>query len=120
MHAGRAHALLSHRATAAVAATALAVFGVGTTVVIRDELQMHHCSGRGEAAFGNGLHSSVKRPERFIGLPEKAARELAKANGYTSRIICRDGQDLLVTMDLRSNRIGFGVHHGRVVGYWLA
>jgi hypothetical protein len=102
-----------------VAVTAFAVLLAGTVVAANDARERHHCAGRGQTNAAD-FHSKVMNPARFIGLSESAARRDAERDGYLVRIACRDGKDLVGTLDLRTNRVNFGVHHGRVVGYWLA
>jgi hypothetical protein len=101
-----------------VAVAALVVLLTGTTVVADDVRAKSHCSDRGNGP-GISFRSTVDSPGRFVGLSEVAATQLARREGYVSRIACRDGRDMVGTLDVRRNRVNFGVHHGRVVGYWL-
>jgi hypothetical protein len=107
----------------ATIAVSLAAFALLTTAAKGPDLdkrERNHCSMRGEKAdLGPGFQSKVERPGRFIGLSESAAHDLARTNGYTGRVTCRDGSDLIGTADFRLDRINFGVEHGLVVGYWL-
>ena len=53
--------------------------------------------------------------ESYIGLSEEDATEKARAEGYDHRIVARDGEEFMVTMDYREDRINFSIENGRVV-----
>ena len=49
-----------------------------------------------------------------VGLTEDAATTAAEANGWTLRVIRRDGDDLPITMEYRTNRVNVDVTDGEV------
>jgi hypothetical protein len=50
----------------------------------------------------------------LVGLTEDEATEAAEALGWEVRVIRRDGEDLPMTMDLRTNRVNVEVTDGEV------
>jgi hypothetical protein len=59
-------------------------------------------------------HFGVINPNDWVGLTLEIAQEKAANLGYTTRITEMNGNPLIVTMDLRNNRINFRVN-GNVV-----
>jgi hypothetical protein len=51
----------------------------------------------------------------YVGLSQAAAEAQAAANGLTTRVVGLDGADLVVTMDLRTDRLNLMVFDGIVV-----
>lgn len=51
----------------------------------------------------------------LVGLDEAAAEPAAVENGWTIRVVVRDGEDLPATMDYRYNRVNVEVADGAVV-----
>jgi len=52
--------------------------------------------------------------ELLVGLTEDEATEAAEACGWILRVVRRDGEDLPMTMDLRTNRVNVEVTDGEV------
>lgn len=50
----------------------------------------------------------------LVGLAEDEATEAAEALGWEVRVIRREGEDLPMTMDLRTNRVNVEVTDGKV------
>jgi hypothetical protein len=50
----------------------------------------------------------------LVGLAEDEATEAAEALGWEVRVIRREGEDLPMTMDLRTNRVNVEVADGKV------
>lgn len=53
----------------------------------------------------------------YIGLTEQEAVELAKEKGEIFRVVIRDNEPLMATMDYRPGRINANVEDGIVVDY---
>jgi len=49
----------------------------------------------------------ILTPSHYIGLSLKDAQEKAKEQGFTTRVTEVDGSSLIITEDLKSNRINF-------------
>ena len=49
----------------------------------------------------------ILTPANYIGLSLKDAQEKAKEQGFTTRVTEVDGSSLIITEDLKSNRINF-------------
>jgi LmbE family N-acetylglucosaminyl deacetylase len=54
--------------------------------------------------------------ERLRGLPEDEAAAAVRAAGCEWRVVMLDGEDLVITQDLRADRVNAAVSGGRVVG----
>ena len=52
--------------------------------------------------------------EVLVGLSEDEAEEAAAEEGWTVRVVTRDGEDLAATMDFRPNRVNVEVTDGEV------
>jgi hypothetical protein len=52
--------------------------------------------------------------ERLVGKRVKRARELADGHGCRLRVVKRDGKDLIVTQDYRTDRVNIVVRDRRV------
>ncbi len=52
----------------------------------------------------------------LVGKTEQEAMEICKNNGYTLRVVVKDGQHLMVTADLRSDRIDVETLNGVIIG----
>lgn len=50
----------------------------------------------------------------YIGLAESEAVAKAEAEGLVSRVVERDGQAQVITLDLRSDRLNFTITNGSV------
>jgi hypothetical protein len=50
----------------------------------------------------------------LVGLSESEAVDTAKANGWESRVVSRDGEALAVTMDYRMDRVNLTIVDGVV------
>jgi len=53
----------------------------------------------------------------YIGLSEQVAMDKAKNNDVSFRVVERDGEKLIMTMDYRPGRINAVVENGKVVSY---
>ena len=51
----------------------------------------------------------------LVGLSESAANRLARQNGYSIRVVYRDGQTFMGTRDYRTDRINLSIVRGRVI-----
>lgn len=60
-----------------------------------------------------GDSSSGTDAPAFVGLKENAARSLAKQKGLEVRL-CQVGEDCILTMDLRRDRVNLFLEDGRV------
>ncbi len=49
--------------------------------------------------------------KKLIGKTEKEGIEIAKSHGYTVRLIKKDGESFVVTMDFRFDRINIEVEN---------
>lgn len=58
---------------------------------------------------GSEVSISDAAAAELVGLTESGAIETAKANGWESRVVSRDGVDLAVTMDYRMDRVNLTV-----------
>lgn len=63
----------------------------------------------------NGAVSLDAAAAALVGLSEADAATAAQTNGWELRVSQRDGADLPVTMDYRSNRVNVAVASGAVV-----
>lgn len=52
---------------------------------------------------------SSAQAQSLVGLSESDATETAKANGWESRVVSRDGTDLAITMDYRMDRVNLTI-----------
>lgn len=50
----------------------------------------------------------------LLGLTEKEAISICQANNYSWRIVRKDGINLIITMDLKLNRLNFYVDNGKI------
>lgn len=69
---------------------------------------------------GNSVASGVGsfrifNPLDIIGKTVAEANTACESNGYTMRIMEKDGQPLMGTCDLRSNRVNVAVLNGNVI-----
>lgn len=71
-----------------------------------------HCPGGG--AKGGGAEGDFDARE-LLGLPVARATALAERNGCAMRVVVRDGQDLIRTMDYSSGRVNVTETAGRIV-----
>lgn len=51
---------------------------------------------------------------RFVNLPENEANALAAQLELVTRVVHRDGEDRIITADIRSDRINFSITEGVV------
>lgn len=51
---------------------------------------------------------------RFVTLPEVEATQLAESQGFVVRVVARDGEQLIITADVNSERINFSINQGVV------
>lgn len=56
----------------------------------------------------------VINPKEYIGLILEEAEEVAKTNGFSTRIVEMNGTALFVTMELRNNRLNFRVSDNKI------
>lgn len=61
-------------------------------------------------------HSSQDDPERYVGLPSRAAEEEARSHGWTT--VRTLAPDAIITMEFLSGRLNFAVQDGTVVRCW--
>ena len=54
-------------------------------------------------------------PSQWVGLTLEEAQTKATNDGFTTRITEIDGKSLILTMDLKSNRINFRIRNNKVV-----
>ena len=54
----------------------------------------------------------------WIGLELKEAVQRAESDGFSYRIVEENGRPLMVTMDLKPNRINFRLNNDRVIGVY--
>ena len=54
-------------------------------------------------------------PLEYRGLIINEAEQIATQNGFTTRIVESDGKSLIVTMDLKPNRLNFRVKNNVVI-----
>lgn len=52
----------------------------------------------------------------WIGLSIKEAYEQAESHGLNTRIVEENGHSLMVTADLKQNRINFRVSNNKIIG----
>jgi hypothetical protein len=53
-------------------------------------------------------------PADYVGITLEVATVKAKENGFSSRVVEVDGKSLMITEDLKNNRINFRVKGGVV------
>jgi len=70
--------------------------------------------GTTEAAEPGGEPTVESATPVLVGLTEDEATEAAEALGWEVRVIRREGEDLPMTMDLRTNRVNVEVTDGEV------
>jgi hypothetical protein len=58
--------------------------------------------------------SGIINPKDYIGLTLEDATELAKKNGFSTRIVEMNGNPLIVTADLKNNRLNFRVRENKI------
>lgn len=65
-------------------------------------------------AGDNAIYWNRKPPDAgtFIGMEENAARTAIEAQGYVMRVIARDGENYIITLELNTNRINVAVVNG--------
>lgn len=74
-------------------------------------------SGSGSGSTGAQEPAVVVRTEeaqQLVGLAEDEAAKVAAGNGWTMRVVERDGESLMVTTDWVDNRVNVAVDSGRV------
>jgi hypothetical protein len=54
------------------------------------------------------------RHNDYLKKTEEEATKLAESQGFTVRIIERDGKSMMVQMDYSNNRINFAIVNGKV------
>ena len=92
----------------------LVLFAGGVVWFFTSGLEMMpYNNDNGEAAEENGDDGS--EDGSYVGLEEGVAFEQAEDEGVQARVIRRDGEDLLVTMDFVPDRLNFTVEDGVVV-----
>ncbi len=77
-----------------------------------------HFAQEEDAANGNGEQveeTEIEDNTAYLGLTEEEAGDLAEEEGLEHRVINRDGEALVVTMDFRPNRLNFWVEDGVVI-----
>lgn len=57
--------------------------------------------------------------ESLIGLSEQAATQKAEQANAVIRVVHRDGEDLIATMDFIDNRVNISVNQGKVIAVTL-
>jgi hypothetical protein len=70
------------------------------------------CSGR--TCASNSAGERARKAPGYVGLSEDAAISKAKAAGAPVRVMCRDGEVLGGTADLREDRVNLDVDDDRV------
>jgi hypothetical protein len=74
-------------------------------------------SGSGSGSTGAQEPAVVVRTEeaqQLVGLAEDEAAKVAAGNGWTMRVVERDGESLMVTTDWVDNRVNVAVDSGKV------
>lgn len=74
-------------------------------------------SGSGSGSTGAQEPAVVVRTEeaqQLVGLDEDEAAKVAAGNGWTMRVVERDGESLMVTTDWVDNRVNVAVDSGKV------
>jgi hypothetical protein len=59
---------------------------------------------------------TVELNAALAGCPEAQVEARAKATGWTTRVVSRDGEDFMVTMDYNASRLNLTVVNGVVTG----
>jgi hypothetical protein len=76
--------------------------------------------GGGRARSGVAARGRHRRPEAtsaaLVGCPEADGTTKAEAAGWTVRVVVRDGETQLGTMDYRVDRVGLTVDGGVITG----
>jgi hypothetical protein len=55
----------------------------------------------------------------LIGSTETEAQNIAEELGFTTRVMRRDGENYIGTMDFRTNRINLEITDGKVTAQWI-
>lgn len=67
-----------------------------------------------ETTTASGDVTTPAEFEDYIGLTEAEATAKAEADGRTSRVVSRNGEDLAVTMDYQAERLNFTIVDDKV------
>ena len=81
----------------------------------RFEMQMRRRGYQTRIQVLQNQSGSVEfNPRKLVGLSESSANRLARKNGYSIRVVYRDGQTFMGTRDYRTDRINLSIVRGRV------
>lgn len=69
-------------------------------------------------------HAGTIAPEKgiltkIVGLTEKKGKKLAQEAGWAFRVVSRDGEGMIVTMDLRNDRINAYITKGKITSVYV-
>ena len=65
------------------------------------------------------MNSESFNPEECIGLTEKEAQNLAKINGFKTRLVEKDGVAYIVTCDFCTDRINLVINNNIVTDSYI-
>ena len=68
----------------------------------------------GAVAYASKTSSDPRDPKSYIGLTESGATSRAKQNNIDYRVVRRDNERYLVTMNMRNDRLNFEIDKGIV------
>jgi hypothetical protein len=77
-------------------------------------MQIGSSLGTCPVKIADEMEITDKRAGQLVGLSERAGELCATLNGWSYRVIQRDGEDFAVTMDYRSNRINVKVKSDKI------
>jgi hypothetical protein len=60
------------------------------------------------------MNPSAEAFQKYVGLTESEAVEAIKQDGLRPRVVCRDGEHYVITMDYRTDRVNLTVTKGKV------
>lgn len=98
--------------TATAKAKSAIVIAIGRTEIRGEFIEVGSKAGDCPITFKGEEKISEKRANQLISMSELAAQTCAAANGWLYRVGSIDGEDLMVTMDYRENRVTVSVQSG--------
>lgn len=62
----------------------------------------------------------LEKKSKYVGMPFKEGTFLALKDGYVTRVVSKDGEDLTVTLDFNPKRVNFVVERDRITEAYVA